>query len=100
MRGMWMAVPASIRPASGQALSERVVAYRHGIGRVHITVLRHHVGNTQVVFHLDELNHPEAEVLAALALELQPVPAPASPVGRVGAAHTAALSAPLLRIIS
>ncbi len=48
----------------GQASSERVIADRHGIGLVYITVLRHHIGNTEVIFHLDQLNHPQAKLLA------------------------------------
>src|SRR5258708_26028119 len=49
----------------GQALSEGVIADRHGIGPAHIAVLRHHVRHTEVAFHLDELNHPKPELHTA-----------------------------------
>jgi hypothetical protein len=62
--------PSWLGPPAGHALifeqvRGRVVADRHGTGPAHVTVLRHHVGDTQVVIHRDELDHSEAELLPA-----------------------------------
>jgi hypothetical protein len=56
----WLLDPAR---QLGQALSERVVADSDGIGPAHISVLRHHVGNGEMVLHLDELDHAQLEIL-------------------------------------